>query len=362
MRAVFRWIGLALAACMLAGCGGGVGIVDMTGLMSYSDPSDRGQVRLPGRVYIFRGLGHIWSGGMTELAHELNRRGTTASAHRHSEWYECAKEAIKLYKSDPDRYPIVLIGHSNGGDMIINMAYMLKDAGVPVALAIGFDPTRFNRDVPSNVARFINLYQSLNVLGGGSVSGTRDFKGQILNVDLRNHFEIGHMNIDRIPQLHKEVIAKVLQVVAFPQQTKPLVSFNYVVPGNAKIELWDGGMPITAEPGQTINSLAGIYGVPAWAIRQASRLDSDDEIKPGSRVIIPRYANSLELGSPAMTSSVPGGMPDNYPAQYPLQQQRAPVATVVQPDNQDYMPQPRRGESAWGQPRIGAPRMGAVGE
>lgn len=347
---------MALLACLLSGCGG-TGLVDMSGLMSYSDPSDRQATRLPGRVYIFRGIGHIWSGGMTELAHELNRRGTTASAHRHSEWYECAQEAIKLYKSDPDRYPIVLIGHSNGGDMIINMAYMMKEAGVPVALAIGFDPTRWNRDVPSNVARFINLYQSTNVLGGGRVDHTRDFKGQLINVDLRNHFDIGHMNIDRIPQLHKEVIAKVMQVVAFPQQPKPLVSFSYVPPSNAKIELWDGGMPVTTEPGQTVSSLASLYGVPAWAIRQASRLDSDDEVKPGSRVIIPRYANSLELGSPAMTSSVPSSVPGNYPS---VQQQRAPVATVVAPEPQ--YAQPRRGETAWGQPRIGAPRMGAVGQ
>lgn len=359
MRAGFRWISVALIGCTLSGCGG-TGLVDMSGLMSYSDPSDRTQARLPGRVYIFRGIGHIWSGGMTELAHELNRRGTTASAHRHSEWYEAAKEAIKLYKSDPDRWPIVLIGHSNGGDMIINMAYMMKKEGVPVALAIGFDPTRFNNPVPSNVARFVNLYQSLNMLGGGSVSSTSDFKGQLLNVDLRNHFEIGHMNIDRIPQLHKEVIAKVMQVVAFPQQPKPLVSFNYVVPGSAQIELWDGGMPLTVEPGQTVRSLAGLYGVPAWAIRQASRLDSDDEVKPGSRVVIPRYANSLELGSPAMTSSVPGSVPGSMPGNYPAQQQRPPVATVVTPE-QGYS-QPRRGETAWGQPRIGAPRMGAVGE
>lgn len=356
MRVLFRMIGVGLLAVFMTGCAS-VGLVDMSGLMSYSDPSDRQQTRLPGRVYIFRGIGHIWSGGMTELAHELNRRGTTASAHRHSEWYEAAKEAIKLYKSDPDRWPIVLIGHSNGGDMIINMAYMMKKEGVPVSLAIGFDPTRFNNPVPSNVARFINLYQSLNMLGGGSVAATSDFKGQLLNVDLRNHFEIGHMNIDRIPQLHKEVIAKVLQVVAFPQQTKPLVSFNYTVPSRAQIELWDGGMPVNVESGQSISSLASLYGVPSWAIRQASNLDSDDEVRPGKRVLIPRYANSLEVGvAPAMTSSVPMN-----PAA-PMQQQRAPVATVVSPnDNQPYA-QPRRGETSWGQPRIGSPRMGAVGE
>ena len=95
MRQWLRIAGIAALAAWLAGCGGGIGFIDITGLTSYADPSDRSTPRLPGRVFIMRGIGHIWSGGMTELADELNRRGTTASAHRHSEWTEIADEAIR---------------------------------------------------------------------------------------------------------------------------------------------------------------------------------------------------------------------------------------------------------------------------
>ena len=302
MPNLLRIVGMGLLAAWLAGCSGGLGLVDVTGLTGYADPSDRSSPRLPGRVYILRGIGHIWSGGMTDLADELNRRGTTASAHRHSEWTELTEEAIKLYKSDPERWPIVLIGHSNGADMTINMAARMKAHGVPVALIVGYDPTRFSGNVPSNVGRFINLYQATNVLGGGRIHPQSNFRGQLINVDLRNHFEIGHMNIDKSKRLRQEVIAKVLQVVAFPQPSEPaqMVSIKYVVPMRAPIELWDGGLPMTLQPGQTIQSLANLYGVPTWAIRQASGVSDEEDIAPGSQVVVPRHINTLApTGTPA---------------------------------------------------------------
>jgi len=301
-----RVAGIAMLAMWLAGCGG-IGFIDITGLTSYADPSDRSAPRLPGRVFIMRGIGHIWSRGMTELADELNRRGTTASAHRHSEWEDLADEAIRLYKSDPERWPIVLIGHSNGADMSINIARRLKTHNIPVALIVGYDPTRFAGNVPSNVQRFINLYQATNILGGGQIHPSRDFRGQLINVDLRNHFEIGHMNIDKSRRLQQEVIAKVLQVVAFPEQpaASQMVSIKYVVPGNAQIELWDGGLPITLQPGQTIASIAKLYGVPAWAIKQASKISDDQEISPGRRIIVPRHLTTLAPAGTADTSFGP---------------------------------------------------------
>ena len=297
-----RLAGVAALASWLAGCAGVGSLIDITGLTGYADTSDRGSPRLPGRVYILRGLGHIWSGGMTDLADELNRRGTTASAHRHSEWTELAEQAIKLYKSDPERWPIVLIGHSNGADMTINMASRLKSHGVPVALVVAYDPTRFSGNVPSNVRRFINLYQATNLLGGGRIHPQSDFRGQLINVDLRGHFEIGHMNIDKSARLQREVIAKVLQVVAFPQPTEPsqMVSIKYLVPSSAPIELWDGGLPVRLEPGQTIQSVASLYGVPVWAIRQASSIDDDEIVQAGRQIIVPRHINTLApTGTPS---------------------------------------------------------------
>jgi len=70
----------------------------------------------------------------------------------------------------------MLLGHSSGADYIIAIAERLKEAGVPVALAFGFDPTRIADAVPANVDLFINLYQGANIIGGGEVQPGPDFR------------------------------------------------------------------------------------------------------------------------------------------------------------------------------------------
>ncbi len=346
-----RLAGLLLVAVSLSGCA--FGFVDLTGLTTGSTDSyaenDRSPARLPGRVYILRGMGHIWSGGMTELADKLNRRGVLASSHKHNEWRDLADEAIKLHKSDPDRWPIILIGHSNGGDNIILMAEKLNAEGVPVALAVGFDPTRFARPVPPNVRRFINLYQATNVLGGGEIIPAAKFRGQLINVDLRKHPEIGHMNMDKSRRLQEEVLAKVLQVAAFPMPAPAsMVSIKYLVPANATIELWDGGVPVTLEPGQTIESLAVFYGVPAWAIRQANDIPEYDAppLKPGRRLVIPHHLNTL-APTTASAPSLPG---------------LAPAPANEAHAGEPPLAEPRKGERRFGEPMIGQPRLGAIGQ
>jgi hypothetical protein len=106
------------------------------------------------------------------------------------------------------------------------------------------------------------------------------------------------MNIDKSRRLQQEVIAKVLQVVAFPQPASQMVSIKYVIPARAPIELWDGGVPVTLEQGQTVQSLANIYGVPSWAISQASGISQDDDASPGRRLIVPRHLNTLAPTGP----------------------------------------------------------------
>jgi hypothetical protein len=79
-----------------------------------------------------------------------------------------------------------------------------------------------------------------------------------------------------------------------------MVSIKYVVPMRAPIELWDGGLPMTLQPGQTIQSLANLYGVPSWAIRQASGISEEEELSAGRQVIVPRHINTLApTGTPA---------------------------------------------------------------
>ncbi len=54
----------------------------------------------------------------------------------------------------------------------------------------------------------------------------------------------------------------------------------------------DGGTAITVTPGETIDSIARRYGVPASAIIQANNLTQPAAIRPGQQLVIPRYSNS----------------------------------------------------------------------
>jgi murein DD-endopeptidase MepM/ murein hydrolase activator NlpD len=52
---------------------------------------------------------------------------------------------------------------------------------------------------------------------------------------------------------------------------------------------WDGGTPVTVKHGETVDIIARKYGVPASALLQANNLSRGASLKPGQRLVIPRY-------------------------------------------------------------------------
>ncbi len=62
---------------------------------------------------------------------------------------------------------------------------------------------------------------------------------------------------------------------------------------------WNGGTPVTIEAGDTLDSMARRYGVPASAIMQANNLTSPSQVIPGQRLVIPRYAQTAAAPPPA---------------------------------------------------------------
>jgi hypothetical protein len=67
---------------------------------------------------------------------------------------------------------------------------------------------------------------------------------------------------------------------------------------------WDGGTAVMVGPGENADSLARKYGVPAAAILKANNLTSPASIRPGQRIVIPRYNYSA-----AAPASVPASVP-----------------------------------------------------
>src|SRR5436190_1759882 len=77
---------------------------------------------------------------------------------------------------------------------------------------------------------------------------------------------------------------------------------------------WEGGTAITVQKGDTIDGLVTRYGVPAAAIAEANNIPNGAALKPGQRLVIPKYevtgstaprAASNAAHSPAPTIGAP---------------------------------------------------------
>lgn len=62
---------------------------------------------------------------------------------------------------------------------------------------------------------------------------------------------------------------------------------------------WDGGQPVTVGQGETVDTIARKHGVPASAIMQTNNIASPTAIRPGQRLVIPRYVSSAAPQAPA---------------------------------------------------------------
>jgi hypothetical protein len=242
-----------------------------------------------GRAYLFRGVaGLIYSRGMDSLADRINRAGITASVDTYLMWRPVADQAIRDYRRD--HAPIILIGHSMGGDSVLAFAETLNAADIPVSLLVTYDPTRIADDVPPNVERYINIYQSSNVMGGGNVVQGPRFHGHYASFNLKDHSEIIHINIEKTERIQEQLVAKVAQLAATPATAEgEAVPLRFEVPADAAIELWDSGFPVAAHAGDTLKTLAASYHVPLWALDQSNSVSDRATLSEGQRIIVPRH-------------------------------------------------------------------------
>jgi LysM domain len=241
-----------------------------------------------GRVYLFRGVaGLIYSRGIDTLAARIRRTGLPASVGTYLLWRPTADEAIRDYRRDPQ--PITLIGHSMGGDCVLDFAEMLNDAHIPVSLLVTYDPTRIADDVPPNVERYINIYQSSNFMGGGNVVQGSRFHGYYASYNLKDHTEIVHINIEKNDRIQDQLVSKIAEIADTPADAGgDAVPIHLEVPARAGIELWDSGTPVAAHAGDTLQTLAAAYHVPAWALSQINSLAEREPLAEGQRIVVPR--------------------------------------------------------------------------
>jgi len=165
-----------------------------------------------GRVFLLRGLVNVFSLGMDTLARKLRARDIPVRVTNFSNWRGFAAVLVDLYPSDKTIAPVVIIGHSLGADSAIDMANYLAGNGVPVRLVVAFDGVHGGHKVVGGVEEVINYYKADGV--GKFVEASKGFTGTLTNIDLSDHKEIDHLNIDKSTALHAEVIAKLKEIFA----------------------------------------------------------------------------------------------------------------------------------------------------
>jgi len=286
-----RFLVTALTAIVFAAC-----LVSTT----QAQPSTSGE-HVRGRAYLFYGLIPAIDWGMDELAQRINRSGIAAANYSHASWRSVADQAISDYRRDPE--PITIIGHSLGGDAAVKFAERLDAAGIPVSLLVTYDPTRFADSLPPNVERYVNLYQSSNILGGGGdVVQGRGFHGHYASFDLKDRRGMFHTNMEKFGDIHDQLVSKIAALAATPASAGgEAIPLRIDIPPTASIELWDSGLLVSAHAGDTLPTLAATYHVPLWALTQVNNLSEAVALSKGARIIVPRYL--VPMAAPSAVSS-----------------------------------------------------------
>ncbi len=244
-----------------------------------------------GRAYLFRGaLGPIFSLGIDRLGERLEEAGIRANVYEFTICRLIAAQAIDEYRENPE--PIILIGHSMGGFCAVKFAEILEAEGIRVNLVVAIDPAHVTPDVPLNVDRFINIFLSKDILGGGDVKPKPGFRGHFASFDLSEHGEVSHINIEKMDTLQQQLVAKVLQLTT-ARAGGDAVPIRYVVPEKAPVDLWDSGTSVFARPGDSLQSIATAYHVPLWSVTQMNKGAERTPLIPGERVIVPRHLEPL---------------------------------------------------------------------
>lgn len=161
------------------------------------------------QVYLLRGWFGVFSTGMDAMAETLQSKGIKAEALGHLAWRSTAAKIAKAHAAGKAGR-IVLVGHSQGGNNLIDIARELAKHKVQVDLLITLAP--FQQDpVPANVVRALNYYQAGG--WGSPLVPEPGFKGELANIDVGDTGTF-HVNIDKNAKVQAEIVAT---IVALPR-------------------------------------------------------------------------------------------------------------------------------------------------
>lgn len=174
-----------------------------------------------GRVILLRGWNDL-SPGIDPLAGKIRAAGCEAAVFRHGQWRDLIAPL-----AGPRPGPLILIGHSFGGDAALELAAELGRAGAAVDLVVTLDPC-WPPPVPAGVRVCRNYYLSRGLRGvlpffrGVSLDLGANSGAALTNLDLNgSHAELrepdtDHFTLTTNPHVHAAILADIAAVVAAP--------------------------------------------------------------------------------------------------------------------------------------------------
>jgi thioesterase domain-containing protein len=176
-----------------------VGVVAVIALL-YCSPA-----RAETRVILLRGWFGVFSAGLDEIAEVLRAKGIQTEVAGHLSWRTAADDILRK-RAEGNADALVLVGHSQGANNVIDMAQVLEAKNVPVALLVTLAPYRQN-PIPGNVMRAINYYQSTG--WGAPLTARTGFRGKLSNIDVREDTTVSHINIDKSARIQAEIAREI---------------------------------------------------------------------------------------------------------------------------------------------------------
>jgi alpha-beta hydrolase superfamily lysophospholipase len=157
------------------------------------------------KVILLRGWFGVFSTGLDNLADELKGKGIKAEVAGHLYWTKAVSEILED-RAAGKTGPIVLVGHSQGANNVIDMARALGLKNVSVDLLVTLAPF-LQYPVPANVMRAVNYYQSPG--WGAPLKGDTGFHGTIANNDVTGDWTITHVNIDKSSRVQSDILHEI---------------------------------------------------------------------------------------------------------------------------------------------------------
>ena len=160
-------------------------------------------VKRTGEIYMMRGLANVFSRGIDDMARQLRSRGYDAANFSYSQWQPIAADIARRAEKKKVSYPVIIIGHSLGGNESSKFANFLAARNVNVDLVVAFDPVETG-NVGKGIKRVVNYYLPKNA--DNRILPASDFTGDIQNVDVSTDPEISHTNVDKNPAFQQATL------------------------------------------------------------------------------------------------------------------------------------------------------------